>query len=218
VDALNQIAEWMPVLIKATGVTVQLTLMSTATAIVLGVLLALGKISPHKLISAPCTAYVFFFRGTPLLMQLFFIYFLLPQMFPSLVFDRMTAAYIAFSLNVAAYMAEIIRAAIQSIDKGQMEAARSLGLRRGQAMRLVIIPQSYRRMVPPIFNEINLVLKDTSLVAIIGLNDLTFQMKMIAANKASILVFVPAAAIYLILTGALTVLFNRLEKKFAVYE
>jgi polar amino acid transport system permease protein len=208
----------MPVLLKATGVTVQLTLTSTATAIVLGVFLALGKISPHKIVSAPCTAYVFFFRGTPLLMQLFFIYFLLPQLAPALVFDRMTAAYIAFSLNVAAYMAEIIRAAIQSIDKGQMEAARSLGLRRGQAMRLVIIPQSYRRMVPPIFNEVNLVLKDTSLVAIIGLNDLTFQMKMIAANKASILVFVPAAAIYLILTGVLTVLFHRLEKKFAAYE
>jgi polar amino acid transport system permease protein len=199
-------------------VTVQLTLTSTATAIILGVFLALGKISPRRLISAPCTAYIFFFRGTPLLMQLFFIYFLLPQIAPALVTDRMTAAYIAFALNVAAYMAEIIRAAIQSIDKGQMEAALSLGLRRGQAMRLVIIPQSYRRMVPPIFNEINLVLKDTSLVAIIGLNDLTFQMKMIAANKASILVFVPTAVIYLVLTGVLTVVFHRLEKKFAVYE
>jgi polar amino acid transport system permease protein len=217
-DALHQIIEWMPILIKATGVTVQLTLTSTATAILLGVFLALGKISPHRIISAPCTAYVFFFRGTPLLMQLFFIYFLLPQIAPTLVFDKPTAAYIAFSLNIAAYMAEIIRAAIQSIDKGQMEAARSLGLSRGKAMRLVIIPQSYRRMVPPIFNEFNLVLKDTSLVAIIGYTDLTFQMKMIASNKASILVFVPAAAIYLILTGVLTVVFNRLEKKFAAYE
>jgi polar amino acid transport system permease protein len=115
-------------------------------------------------------------------------------------------------------MAEIIRAAIQSIDKGQMEAARSLGLSRGKAMRFIIIPQSYRRMIPPIFNEFNLVLKDTSLVAIIGYTDLTFQMKMIASNKASILVFVPAAAIYLILTAILSIVFNRLEKKFAAYE
>jgi polar amino acid transport system permease protein len=216
-DALHQIAEWMPILIKATGVTVQLTLTSTATAILLGVFLALGKISPHRLISAPCAAYIFF-RGTPLLMQLFFIYFLLPQLAPAFVFNKPVAAYIAFSLNIAAYMAEIIRAAIQSIDKGQMEAARSLGLSRGQAMRFIIIPQSYRRMIPPIFNEFNLVLKDTSLVAIIGYTDLTFQMKMIASNKASILVFVPAAAIYLILTAILSIVFNRLEKKFAAYE
>jgi polar amino acid transport system permease protein len=208
----------MPVLVKATGVTVQLTLTSTATAIILGVFLALGKISPNRFISAPCSAYIFFFRGTPLLMQLFFIYFLLPQIAPAFNFDKPLAAYIAFSLNIAAYMAEIIRAAIQSIDKGQMEAARSLGLSRGQAMRLVIIPQSYRRMIPPIFNEFNLVLKDTSLVAIIGYTDLTFQMKMIASNKASILVFVPAAAIYLILTAILSIVFSRLEKRFAAYE
>jgi polar amino acid transport system permease protein len=208
----------MPVLIKATGVTVQLTLTSTATAILLGVFLALGKISPHRAISAPCAAYIFFFRGTPLLMQLFFIYFLLPQLAPAFVFNKPTASYIAFSLNIAAYMAEIIRAAIQSIDKGQMEASRSLGLSRGQAMRFIIIPQSYRRMIPPIFNEFNLVLKDTSLVAIIGYTDLTFQMKMIASIKTNVLVFVPAAAIYLILTAILSIVFNRLEKKFAAYE
>ena len=92
---------------------------------------------------------------------------------------------IAFSLNVAAYLAEIIRAAIQSIDKGQLEASTALGLTHSQAMRLVIIPQAYRRMIPPICNEFVMVLKDTSLVSIIALTDLTYQTKIIASNKAS---------------------------------
>jgi polar amino acid transport system permease protein len=217
-EALDKIITWMPALLKATTVTVELTATSVLTALVIGVFLALGKISPNPWINKPVTAYVFFFRGTPLLMQLFFVYFALPQIFPALNLSRFAAAYVAFSLNIAAYLAEIIRAAIQSIDKGQMEAARSLGLSYGQAMRLVVIPQAYRRMIPPICNEFVMVLKDTSLVAIIALVDLTYQTKMIMSNKASTLVFIPAMIIYLILTGIFTMVFNRLETKFSAYE
>ena len=209
----------MPALIKATQTTLVLTVTSVCTALVLGVFLALAKISSNPLINKPATAYVFFFRGTPLLMQLFVIYFGLPLIDPRLdVGSRFMAAYIAFTLNIAAYLAEIIRAAIQSIDKGQMEAARSLGLSYGQAMRLVIIPQSYRRMIPPVCNEFVMVLKDTALVSIIALNDLTFQTKQIASSQATALVYIPALLIYLVLTAVFTTIFNKLEKKFSVYE
>jgi len=218
-EALQQIIGWMPALLAATQTTLVLTVTSVLTALVLGVFLALAKISSNPFINKPATAYVFFFRGTPLLIQLFIIYFALPMIDPRLdVGSRFMAAFIAFSLNIAAYLAEIIRAAIQSIDKGQMEAARSLGLSYGQAMRLVVIPQSYRRMIPPICNEFVMVLKDTALVSIIALNDLTFQTKMIASNRASALVYIPSLIIYLILTAVFTFVFNKFEKKFSVYE
>ncbi|GHU63566.1 glutamine ABC transporter permease [Clostridia bacterium] len=209
----------MPALIKATGVTMELTVTSVLTAVGLGIFLALARISKNPFLSKPATAYIFFFRGSPLLIQLYFVYYGLPLIFPALnISSKFLAAYIAFSLNIAAYLAEIIRAAIQSIDKGQMEAGRSLGLSYGQCMSLVVIPQSYRRMIPPVCNEFLMVLKDTSLVSIIALTDLTFQTKMIASNKASALVYIPSLAIYLVLTAIFTIIFNRLEKKFSEYE
>lgn len=218
-NAFEQIMGWMPALIQSTGVTFSLSILSVGAGLILSIFLALGKISPNKVISALCSAYIFFFRGTPLLMQLFFIYYTLPTIIPALnISDRFVAAWLAFTLNVAAYLAEIIRAAIQSIDKGQMEASKALGMTRRQAMGLVIIPQSFKRMVPPICNEFVMVLKDTSLVSIIALTDLTYQTKMIASNKASALVYIPAMIIYLILTGFFTFVFNRIEKKLSIYE
>lgn len=218
-DALNQIIGWMPALLQASGTTLALSITSVAAALLFSVFLALGKISKNGVIRSVSSAYIFFFRGTPLLMQLFFIYYTLPQLVPALnIQSRFFAAWLAFTLNVAAYLAEIIRAAIQSIDKGQMEASRALGLSRSQAMRLVIIPQSYRRMIPPICNEFVMVLKDTSLVSIIALTDLTYQTKIIASNKSSALVYIPAMIIYLIITGVFTVIFNRLEKHLSIYE
>ena len=209
-NAIQQIIGWMPALLQATGVTLALSVTSVLTALVLAVFLALGKISKNTVLRSVCGAYIFFFRGTPLLM---------PQLVPAFnIQSRFLAAWIAFSLNVAAYLAEIIRAAIQSIDKGQLEASTALGLTHSQAMRLVIIPQAYRRMIPPICNEFVMVLKDTSLVSIIALTDLTYQTKIIASNKASALVYIPAMIIYLIITGVFTVIFNRLEKRLSIYE
>ena len=218
-DAINKIIGWMPALLQSTGTTLSLSVLSVAAALVFSVFLALGKISRNAVVSAVCRAYIFFFRGTPLLMQLFFIYYTLPQLVPALnIQSRFFAAWLAFTLNVAAYLAEIIRAAIESIDKGQMEASRALGLTHSQAMRLVIIPQAYRRMIPPICNEFVMVLKDTSLVSIIALTDLTYQTKIIASNRASALVYIPAMIIYLIITGVFTFIFNRLEKRLSIYE
>jgi len=208
----------MPALLKATETTVSLSILSVLAALFFAVFLALGKISKKKIINKPCSAYIFFFRGTPLLMQLFFIYYTMPELFPALIIKSgFIAAWLAFTLNIAAYLAEIIRAAIQSIDKGQLEASKALGLTYTQTMRLIVIPQAYRRMIPPICNEFVMVLKDTSLVSMIALSDLTFQTKMIASNKASSLVYIPAMIIYLIISAVFTFIFGKLEKKLSVY-
>ena len=214
-----RIVGWMPALLSASGTTLSVTVLSVSFALIIAVFLALGKISRNSFISKICGAYIFFFRGTPLLMQIFFIYYALPLLHPALTIqNRFFAAVLAFTLNIAAYCAEIIRAAIQSIDKGQLEASKALGLSYSQAMRLVIIPQAYRRMVPPICNEFIMVLKDTSLVFVIGIMDLTSQTRKIQSSNATALVFIPAMIIYLLMTGVFTAVFNRVEKKLSEYE
>ena len=218
-EILEKIWGWMPSLLRGTGITLSLSFLCVVLGLIIAVFLALGKISKIKILRGVCSAYIFFFRGTPLLMQLFFLYYTLPLLNDFFnIKNRFIVALIAFTLNVAAYLAEIIRAAIQSIDKGQLEASKALGLTYAQAMRLIIIPQAYRRMIPPICNEFVMVLKDTSLVSIISLVDLTCQTKMIASNAASAIVYIPAMIIYLIITAIFTFVFNKLEKKLSVYE
>ncbi len=215
----QQMIGWMPALLEATKVTLTLTVLAVSCGLVLSVFLALGKISKSKILNAVCNAYIFFFRGTPLLMQIFFIYYALPLINPALTIqDRFVAAWIAYSLNSGAYLAEIIRAAIQSIDKGQFEAARVLGMSYAKTMRLIIIPQSIRRLIPPVGNEFIMVIKDTSLVSSIALVDLMKKTSQIMSSSASPLVYLPAMVIYLVITAVFTWLFNRLERKFSVYQ
>jgi polar amino acid transport system permease protein len=152
-------------------------------------------------------------------MQLFFIYYALPMVIPILTINnRFLAAFIAYSLNSGAYCAEIIRAAIQSIDKGQFEASRALGLSYAQAMRLVIIPQSIRRLIPPVGNEFIMLLKDASLVSMIALVDITKATRNIEGSTRSALVYIPAMILYLAITAVFSFIFHRLEKKYSVYE
>jgi len=206
---------WIPQLLKGAKVTVGLTVTAACAGLVLGFFLALGRMSKKIILSKLCGAYIFFFRGTPLLMQLFFIYYALPQIFPPFTINsRFLAAFAAFSLNSAAYCAEIIRAAIQSIDKGQFEASRVLGLSRAQTMRFVIIPQSVRRLIPPVGNEFIMMLKDASLVSIIALVDITRAMSNIFNSTSSALVYIPALSLYLIITAVFTFIFRKLEKKY----
>jgi polar amino acid transport system permease protein len=210
---------WMPLLLRGAWITVSLTVLAVSAGIILGIFLALGKMSKNPLISKPCAAYIFFFRGTPLLMQLLFIYYVLPMIIPVLTINnRFFAAFIAFSLNSAAYSAEIIRAAIQSIDKGQLEASRALGFTYAQAMKFVIIPQSIKRLIPPVGNEFIMMLKDVSLVSMIALVDITRAMRSIENSTGSALVYIPAMLIYLIITAVFTFIFRKLEKKYSVYE
>lgn len=211
--------------------TILLTTISIVLGLFLSIFLALGKISKIPLISLPCRAYIFFFRGTPLMIQLFCIYLAIPGIFEGFswrsLFDSsdseavfkgaFVAAVIAFTLNSAAYCSEIVRAAIESIDKGQYEAAKALGMTYAQTMSKIIIPQSVRRMIPPVCNEFVMVLKDASLVFVIGLMDITTISKTISAS-GSYLVFIPAMVIYLIITAFFTFVFGKIEKKFSVYE
>ena len=212
--------------------TLLLTLLSVITGFLLSIFLALGKISKRSLISAPCSAYIFFFRGTPLLIQLMCIYYGIPTLAgfawkdigahfvtgPDAVFmGAFIAAYISFSLNSAAYCAEIVRAAILSIDKGQHEAAKALGMNYAQTMRLIIIPQSVGRLSPPVANEFIMVLKDASLVFAISLMDITTISKNIYTSYNTALAYVPALIIYLIITALFGAVFNRLEAKFSRY-
>ncbi len=211
--------------------TLFLTTASTLIGVILGTLLALGKISKNKILSKACSAYIFFFRGTPLMIQLFVIYYTLPAVFGFAWRDLFSAAdtqavykgafiaaLIAYGLNSGAYCAEIVRAAIQSIEKGQHEAAKALGLSYSKTMRLIIIPQSVRRMVPPICNEFIMMLKDASLVFAISLMDITTISKNIMTSEISYIVFLPALVIYLIITAFFTWIFNAIEKKFSLYE
>jgi polar amino acid transport system permease protein len=222
---LSKIVSWIPPLLGGARVTILLTILAVSAGLVLSLFLALGKMSKHRVLNRICGAYVFFFRGTPLLMQLYFIYYALPLVSTFFVIrtgdqflDRFIPAFIAFGLNSAAYCAEIIRAAIQSIDKGQFEASRALGLSYAQTMRLVIVPQSIRRLIPPVGNEFIMVLKDASLVSMIALVDITKATRNIESSTRSALVYIPAMILYLIITAVFSFVFHRLEKRYSVYE
>ncbi len=205
--------------------TIFLTITSMFCGFFISIFLALGKMSKIKLISKPCSAYIFFFRGTPLMIQLFAVYFMVPgvlgfswtSILNDVYWGAFLAAWISFTLNTAAYCAEIVRAALQSIDKGQTEAAKVLGFSYRQTMQKIIIPQSIKRMIPPVCNEFVMVLKDASLVFAISLMDITTISKNIMSD-GSYLVFVPALIIYLIITAFFTYIFNKIEKRFSVYE
>jgi polar amino acid transport system permease protein len=215
----TMVFSWMPQLVKGARVTISLTVLAVGAGLVLSLFLALGKMSKNVILNKLSSGYVFFFRGTPLLMQLFFVYYALPMIAPALTINnRFLAAFIAFTMNSAAYCAEIIRAAIQSIDKGQFEASRALGLSYGQTMRLVVIPQSIRRLIPPVGNEFIMMLKDASLVSMIALVDITKATRNIEGSTRSALVYIPAMILYLIITAVFSYFFHKLEKKYSLYE
>ncbi len=218
-DMIHRMLGWMPQLLGGAKITVLLTLCSVSAGLVLSIFLALGSMSKVKIVRALCKAYVFFFRGTPLLMQLYFVYYGLPEINRALTINnQFLAAFIAFGLNSSAYCSEIIRAAIQSIDRGQFEACKVLGLNYFQTMRLVILPQSVRRLIPPVGNEFIMMLKDASLVSLIALADITKVTRSIQSSTASSLVYIPAMVLYLVITAVFSLIFHLLEKKHSVYE
>ncbi len=199
-----------------------LTLILTAFSVFFGMiggsLLAFALISPSKILRTICRFYVEFFRGTPMLVQLFIIYFGLPALFQGIglqwSLDRFPAAIIALSLNVAAYLAEIIRGGIQSIDKGQWEACQSLGMNPVQTMQEVIFPQAFRRILPPLGNEFITLIKDTSLTAVIGFVELFRQGQLIVASTYQAFeVYIVVALFYLLLTSITSAVFKYLEKR-----
>ena len=196
------------------NVTLGLFGFSILLSIPLGLLVSLGAMSSFKPLSWLVKGYIWILRGTPLLLQLMFVYFGLPMLFQFNI-DNFTAAVIAFVLNYAAYFAEIFRAGIQSIDKGQFEAAKALGLSGVQTMWKIIIPQTVSRILPPVGNEAITLVKDTSLVSIIALSDIMRQTYNIVMRETNVAAFIVPAVFYLIMTFILTKLFDFLEKRFS---
>jgi polar amino acid transport system permease protein len=215
---INRLLRAMPAFVQAAGLTMQLTLIAIIMGLILGLVLALGRISKNPILNKASFLYIWFFRGTPLLLQISFIYYSLPTVSSLLQLDRFTAGFLALGLNSAAYLAEIIRAGIQSIDKGQMEAAKALGMSYGMAMRHIIIPQSYRRLMPPVGNEFIALLKDSSLVSVISLTELMRITTTLSNSSGSAIYYIPCAIFYLLLTSFFTFVFGKFEKKYSVYE
>lgn len=216
VNSLQYIVDALPNLLRGAAITVQLTAISVLLGLVGGTLLGIARLSPIKPLSLASRIYIDFFRGTPLLVQIFMIYFGIPALVQSmgmqLTFNRLAAAVLALSLNSAAYLAEIVRGGIQSIESGQREAAESLGLGPAQTMRYVIFPQAFRRMIPPLGNEFITLLKDTSLVAVIGYEELFRQGQLIVAqNYRSFEIYTTVAIVYLILNTLASQAFSLLE-------
>ncbi|NEU74256.1 ABC transporter permease subunit [Hassallia byssoidea VB512170] len=214
--SISLILQYFPILLQGALVSVQLTIFSVVLGLIGGSLIGIIRLSHITPVRWFARAYVDFFRGTPLLVQIFMIYFGLPAIalelgFP-LNFNRLAAAVVALSLNSAAYIGEIVRAGIQSIEIGQSEAAQSLGLSSTETMRYVIFPQAIRRMLPPLGNEFITLLKDTSLVAIIGFEELFRQGQLIVAeNFRPFEIYASVAVVYLCLTLLSSQLFSRLE-------
>lgn len=198
--------------------TLQLTFASGVCGILLGLIIALARISPYKLLSTPAAVYVTLFRGTPLLLQILFVYFALPPLL-DIRLDAMPAGILALSMNAAAYITEIFRAGIQSIDKGQMEAARAVGMSYGLAMRRIILPQTFRRLIPPMVNELAALAKDTSLVSTIALSEMLYITQRLGAKFLRPWeVYFWAAMGYLLIVMALSFTASRLERKLAARE
>jgi glutamine transport system permease protein len=220
---LQLFAKYAPTFNEAFILTLQLTIVSLICASILGIIFGMFSISHSKILNFISSIYIDIIRGTPLIVQVFIMYYGIGMSILKPIFDIswnelggvFTAGAIALSLNAGAYMAEIVRGGIESVDKGQMEAARSLGLTYGKAMRKVILPQAIRTMLPSIINQFIISLKDTSLISVIGIRELTMNAKMISANESAavLTVYVIAAVYYLIICTLLSKVAKVLERR-----
>ncbi|MBN4666092.1 amino acid ABC transporter permease [Pandoraea nosoerga] len=204
-------ANWQD-LARGALVTIEVTACALALGCVLGLLVGMGRLNPaHRIQYGICTAYVTFIRGTPLLVQLFILFFGLPQF--NILLPAFMCGVLGLGIYSGAYVSEIVRGAIQSIERGQMEAARSLGMPYGMAMRSVILPQAVVRMIPPLGNEFIALIKNSALVSLLTIHDVMHEgQKIISVSYRSLEVYLAIAFVYLILTGVTTLLLQRAEK------
>ena len=219
----NMITKYSGFFIEGVENTLILSFFTVLFGTILGTLMAMARMSKFAPLKWLATAYIEFFRGTPLMVQLMFIFYGLPMIgvtFPTVSFipdfDRFAAGVVAMSLNSCAYVAEVIRSGIQAVDKGQMEAARSLGFHHKQAMMLVILPQAVRNILPALGNEFVTIIKESSIVSVIGIADLMFRTKgVIAKTYNSLECLAIAALIYFVLTFVGGRLIALMERKMA---
>ncbi len=212
---MNDILNLMPQILEGLKVTLQVFIVTLALSIPLGIVAALGRLCNVKIISQITGFYILIMRGTPLLLQIVFIFFGLPIV--GITFDRFPAAIIAFVLNYGAYFGEIFRAGISSIDIGQYEGAEVLGLSKTQTFFRIILPQAIKRILPAVSNEVITLVKDTALVYVVGLDELLRVGKIASNRDASLIPLLVIGVIYLILVGVFTKIFQKFEKKLSYY-
>lgn len=207
--------EVLPFLFRGLVWTLTITITGLIAGFALGAAAGFGRISRRRWLKGITTTYVEVVRGTPILAQILFIYFGLSDL-TGININNVVAAIIAIAVNAGAYIAEIVRGAIESIDKGQMEAGRSLGLSHGKTMRFVIWPQAFRRMIPPLGNQFIISLKDTSLFSVIAVGEIVFQARQYySATFSAFEALAMACLIYLMITIPTSVYLRRLERRLA---
>ena len=200
-------------LIKGAGISLALSIGAMAIGLVCGLLAALMRMSRHKLIRQPASFYVWLFRGTPVLVQLIIIYTGLPQL--GITLGVIPSALIGLGVNEGAYLAEIIRAGISAVPRGQFEAARAIGMTRTTTMRVIVMPQALRIIIPPLGNAFNGLMKTSSLASVISMEELMRRSEMVMQVKFDVLeVFAAAAVLYLVLTTLWDQIQRRLERRF----
>ncbi|SES28930.1 polar amino acid transport system permease protein/polar amino acid transport system substrate-binding protein [Salipaludibacillus aurantiacus] len=216
IESLQIMIDALPVLLQGMWLTVLITVISLAIALVIGLVLGIFSITQNKILRGISTFYVDAIRGTPILVQILFIYFGLPAA-TDLSLNAFTAGIIAISINAGAYLVEIFRAGINSIDKGQMEAGRTLGFSYGETMRLIILPQAVKRMIPAIVNQFIVSIKDTSILSVIGIAELTMSGQSIYANnfRAFEILFM-VGVLYFVIVYSLTLFARWLERRLDV--
>lgn len=211
------IAQW-GLLLNGAFVSLQIFVLTLLFSLPLGLFVALGRMSAKKWLSKPLEIYILIMRGTPLLLQIMFIYFAPYYIFGKSYYGRFAAVIIAFSINYAAYFAEIYRGGIESIPHGQYEAASVLGFTKFQAFTRIILPQVIKRIIPAVGNEVITLVKDTALANIIGVSELFRVTKNETNRTATVTAFFYAGIIYLALNWIVTKILNSLEKKFGYYK
>ncbi len=210
------IVQSFPLLLTGAGITIEITAISVGFGFLIGMFVGIAKLQQFKPVRWIASIYVDFIRGTPLLVQIFLIYFALPIALGQRI-DPFVAAVAACSINSGAYVAEIFRGGIQSIDKGQMEAGRSLGLSYAQTMRFIILPQAFKRIIPPLGNEFIAMLKDSSLVSVIGFEELTRRGQLVIARTyGSFEIWLTVAFLYLVMTLTISRLVAYLERRYNI--
>ena len=217
-DVLEYILQIAPAIAGGFQVTLSLFFIVIILSVPGGLLLALLRLSTNRVVTAIVDAYVYVMRGTPLMLQILLIYYGLPFMIDGFELTDMTAAVLSFVLNYIAYLCEIFRSGIQSIPKGQYEGAKVLGFTYVQTMYKIILPQVIKRVLPPLANETITLLKDTSLVYVLAMNDILRITRSIVQRDFDITAFIVAGVFYLAMTFVLTKLYQYLESRMAIYE
>lgn len=213
---MNYVLELLPSLFEGMITTLKVFTLTLLFSVPLGVVISILRLSKNKVVNKVTKTYILIMRGTPLLLQIIFVFFGLPTI--GIVFDRFTSIILAFTLNYAAYFGEIFRSGLSAVDRGQYEAATMLGMSKIQTLRRVVLPQVIKITLPVVANEVITLVKDTSLVYIVGISDLLRVGKIASNRDVTLLPLLMVGVVYLTLTAVFTKAFDKLEESLSYYE